>query len=174
MSAWIVRLGAFDERLLHLMVRRRRPFLDGFMRSVTHLADWPVAVGVSLTLALGAVPSLAGEGVRAAWALALSHLGVEILKRLFTRERPRLPVGLAWLVTVPDRFSFPSGHATAALAMALPLASGLPLTAGTLVLLLAAAVGVSRCYLGVHYPGDVLAGWALASSTTLALGAVGV
>jgi undecaprenyl-diphosphatase len=98
---------------------------------------------------------------------------VEVLKRLFTRERPHLPVGLSWLVTVPDRFSFPSGHATAGLAIALPLATALPAPAGVLVLLLGAAVGVSRCYLGVHYPGDVLAGWALASSTTLAVCIVG-
>lgn len=34
--------------------------------------------------------------------------------------------------------------------------------AGSLLLPLAAVIGLSRCYLGVHYPGDVLAGWLLA------------
>ncbi len=92
---------------------------------------------------------------------------VEVLKRVFTRERPELPVGFHWLVTVPDRFSFPSGHATAGLAMALPLAASLPLPVAAGVLGLGLLVGVSRCYLGVHYPGDVLAGWALAATTYL-------
>jgi undecaprenyl-diphosphatase len=43
------------------------------------------------------------------------------------------------------------------------LATGGPL--GVVVLALGLAVGVSRCYLGVHYPGDVLVGWSLATAT---------
>lgn len=165
MTTLMLRLEAIDARLLHLVVRRRRPTVDYVMRRVTRLADWPVAVAITLTLALGVFPTLQAAGIRAAWTLALSHLTVEILKRVFTRERPELPVGFHWLVDVPDRFSFPSGHATAGLAMALPLASTLGLPLGGLVLGLGLLVGVSRCYLGVHYPGDVLAGWVLAATT---------
>lgn len=164
MSSLLIRLGAVDEQLLVALVTRRRPFLDAFMRAVTRLADWPVAVSLALAMALGLFPSLQAAGVRMAWTLALSHLAVEVLKRIFTRERPRLPVGLDWLVTVPDRFSFPSGHATAGFSLAVPLALALPLPASALVLLLGISVGLSRCYLGVHYPGDVLAGWTLAGT----------
>jgi undecaprenyl-diphosphatase len=165
MSAWIVRLERFDERLLRALLVHRRPLLDALMRGLTHLADWPVAVALTLSLALGLVPPLAATGQRMAWTLALAHLAVEVLKRCFTRERPNLGTGMQWLVGVPDRFSFPSGHATAAMSMALPLFlfAGGPF--GVAVLTLGAAVGLSRCYLGVHYPGDVAAGWLLAATT---------
>lgn len=169
MNSLLLRLSVLDRRILLALITRRRPLLDTFMRGVTHLADWPVAVGFTLTLALGAVPDLQAAGIRMAWTLALSHAGVEVLKRVFTRERPRLPVGFDWLVGVPDRFSFPSGHATAGLSMALPLALALPLPAALAMLSLGIVVGLSRCYLGVHYPGDVLAGWTLSGSVLAAV-----
>lgn len=165
MTSLLLRLNSWDQRILYALVARRRPVLDLFMRGITHLADWPVAVALTLAMALGAIPHLQQAGGRMAWALAVSHGAVEVLKRVFTRERPHLPVGLDWLVTVPDRFSFPSGHATAGLSMALPLALALPVTGAALVLALGASIGLSRCYLGVHFPGDVLAGWTLSAAT---------
>ncbi len=174
MPSLLLRLSSYDQRLLFALVTRRRPGLDRFMRTVTHLADWPVAVAITLAVALGAAPGLESTGVRMAWTLGLAHLGVEILKRVFTRERPQLPVGLEWMVGVPDRFSFPSGHATAAMAMGLPLAITLGGPLGGVAAGLAVWVGLSRCYLGVHYPGDVLAGWALAITTLAAVIALGL
>ena len=58
------------------------------------------------------------------------------------------------------------------MSMALPLALALGGIAGGGVLLLGVAVGLSRCYLGVHYPGDVLAGWCLSASTLLLVSTV--
>jgi undecaprenyl-diphosphatase len=169
MPSLLLQLERWDERLLFAVVARRRPILDHTMRAITHLADWPVAVAIALSMVLGLVPELQGVGWRMAWTLTVAHGGVEVLKRAFTRERPSLPVGLDWLVTVPDRFSFPSGHASAGLALTLPLSLALPLVLGLPVLALGIAVGISRSYLGVHYPGDVLAGWTL-SATVLGLG----
>ncbi len=135
------------------------------MRAVTVLAETPVIIAIALVLASGALPGLAPVGLEALVVLALSHAMVQIIKRLAIRPRPRLPVGVHSIIQAPDRFSFPSGHATAALAVALPLAGVFPAGVAAVVLCLAGAVGVSRCYLGIHYPGDVVSGWGLATIT---------
>lgn len=136
--------------------------MDRCVRLLTRLGDPGVAIVLAGGLALGLLPGFQEAGVRAAFALAFSHLLVQVLKRSFSRSRPSLPVGMASLVQPPDRFSFPSGHAAAGLSVALPLAMALSFSAGLPVLLLGMAVGLTRCYLGVHFPGDVMAGWALA------------
>lgn len=172
MTAWIVRLHTHDERALHALVLRRRPPLDRAMHAVTHLGDAAVTITVTLLLMAGAVPGLRGAGTRAAFALVASHLVVQMLKRTVSRARPRMPEGFAALVQPPDRFSFPSGHAASSLSVALALAMVLPGAAAAALLALAALVGMSRCYLGVHYPGDVIAGWALAVLGMVAAGVI--
>lgn len=172
MTAWIVRLHAHDERALHALVLRRRPVLDRAMHAVTHLGDATCTIPFTLLLMLGVVPGLRGAGLRAGIALAASHLVVQLLKRTVSRARPRMPEGFAALVQPPDRFSFPSGHAASSLSVALAVAAALPGAAAGALLALAAAVGMSRCYLGVHYPGDVIAGWMLAVLGLVGAGAV--
>lgn len=170
MSALLVLLSRHDERFLHALVVRRRTLPSRVMRSVTHIGDAWVVVALAVALSLGAVPGLERAGYEAAFVLVVSHLGVQLLKRTISRPRPRLPVGCASLIEAPDCFSFPSGHAAASLSLALPLSMALPGLFGAFLLGLAALVGVSRCYLGVHYPGDVLMGWLLAGITALVAG----
>ena len=172
MTTWIVRLHVHDERALHALVLRRRPRLDRAMHAVTHLGDAASTVGVTLVLMLGMVPGLREAGMRAAIALAGSHLVVQLLKRTVSRARPRMPEGFAALVQPPDRFSFPSGHAASSLSLAMAVAAVLPGPAAAALLALAALVGMSRCYLGVHYPGDVIAGWMLAALGLVVAGMV--
>ncbi len=153
--------------LLHAVVTRRLAWLDWAVRLFTRLGDASVAITLAGGLAMGMAGDLNGAKYIPAFSLAISFLLSQVLKRSFSRTRPDLPVGIRSLIQAPDRFSFPSGHATAALSIALPVALALPLPVGLLVLGLGVAVGLTRCYLGVHFPGDVLAGWSLAAISTL-------
>lgn len=155
--------------MLLALLNRRRPLLDTPLRLLTRLGNAEIILPVTLSVALGAVEGLAEAGTVALWSLTASHLVVQVIKRSVCRERPRLPVGFPFLIVPEDRFSLPSGHATAGLSVALPLALALGGPLGALVLALGLTVGVSRCYLGVHYPTDVVAGWSLA---VLAVGVV--
>jgi len=86
----------------------------------------------------------------------------DILKFTFRRPRP-----LLWTHVNPHSWSFPSGHAFATLCLLLVLLAliwrhlpgWLRLVAPVLVIVLAFGIGISRVYLGVHYPSDVIGGW---------------
>lgn len=89
------------------------------------------------------------------------------LKNSLKRRRPQEAVpGFRSLVTAADQFSFPSGHSSAAflLATALAVVYGGPVVA---MFLWASGVALSRVLLGVHFPGDTLAGAIMGSSIVL-------
>jgi undecaprenyl-diphosphatase len=119
-------------------------------------------LAVTLPLLLGG--TVAGVAEQALVALLVSHVLVQLVKRTVGRPRPSRGVACATLVAEPDRFSFPSGHATAAMSVAFVYANAYPSLALPLVAL-AGAVGMSRVFLGVHYPGDVLIGQLIAVAT---------
>lgn len=137
---------------------------------VTHLGG----TGVSL-LAAG-LPLLAccalHDASRLALAtVALSHLLVQIAKRTVARRRPAKVVQCVSHVREPDCFSFPSGHATASMSVALVYGMAFPTWAVPL-LFLAFLVGFSRVRLGVHFPSDVLVGQVIAALTAATLSAL--
>jgi membrane-associated phospholipid phosphatase len=158
---------ALDRRIEHLVALIRTPELDHFFYAVTWLGSIRV-VGV-LAIA-GALLALVARRRRDALLLLLvttgSWLSAQGLQLVVTRPRPPL----ADARVLETSFSFPSGHATLSAAFYGAAAYFLiralhrdvakifiGILAGVLVLF----VGVSRAYLGVHFPSDVLAGWML-------------
>jgi len=105
-------------------------------------------------------------GLMALVSLAGSVLVVNVvLKHLVGRPRPYevLPE-IVRLIPPPSGSSFPSGHAASAFAAAVIMYLYLPKKFGIPALLLATAIALSRLYLGVHYPSDVLAGAVIGSA----------
>jgi len=108
----------------------------------------------------------------------VSDLVVEALKLLFMRERP-LDVldhvnSLHWgPFTTATSLSFPSGHTSRVFAMATLIAFGTRRRVGAVAFVFAALVGLSRIYLGLHWPSDVLAGAVLGMALALALRWIG-
>lgn len=135
--------------------------------AVTHLGSSAVTI-LAAALPWLACCELHDASRLAMQTLLISHIAVQILKRTAVRGRPSGRCDVAASVPEPDRFSFPSGHATASMAIALAYGVSFPRLAGPL-LLAALAVGFSRIRLGVHYPSDVVAGQFLAAATTAAL-----
>ncbi len=124
-----------------------------YSRAGEHAACW-FALGLT-----GA--ALAGhDDRRRAWlrgvrAVAASYAINQAVKFVVRRRRPELPGGLGPLTPTVTRLSFPSAHATTSFAAARAYARLAPAWA---LYGAAAAFAVSRPYLGVHYPSDVLAG----------------
>ena len=139
------------------------------MRWLTHLGGARVTIGTGLGLIALGEREL---GLVVLIALTLSHIAVQVLKRAVARPRPCDANGrpLA-LVDLPDPFSFPSGHAAAATAVAGAVTVVHPIAAPILIPL-AALIAYSRVALRVHHVGDVIAGVALGAAGVAAASAL--
>jgi len=108
-------------------------------------------------------------GCIAAITLAVSF-GINnlLLKNLVARTRPyEVFEGVQRLIGKPSDYSFPSGHSAASFVTAVVMFRELPHRYGVPALVLAFLIALSRLYVGVHYPLDVIAG--ALSGTVIAL-----
>ncbi len=168
MLDWMLR--ADTSILLWVRESLRSSFMDMIMRAVSNpvYGVVPLAVLVVLLLSCGNARARI-LALAALLALLLTdQTASSLIKPIVHRTRPcfALP-GLPALVAQAHSPSFPSSHAANNAAVATVALAFLGRRFAWLVLV-PAVVGVSRVYLGVHYPGDVLAGWALGVATGLA------
>jgi membrane-associated phospholipid phosphatase len=127
-----------------------------------------LGTGPCLGIALAAVSYAAYRRGRRSYILILAAntiiaVGLNtILKLVFARARPTL----FEVITRPDTYSFPSGHAMSAVTIYGAIAaviialrpSSKPLVA-VVAMIVILGIGTSRVYLGAHWPMDVIAGW---------------
>lgn len=160
---------AFDTPILNWLHDHATPFLDQFFMFLTNAGG---IVSVCIISALILSYLLFRKRYRSALILGFGFGGAMaaniVLKALFHRDRPSL-----WHQSVVETgFSFPSGHAMASAALVTCLViilwhtkwRWLTVVLGGIVVLL---IGVSRLYLGVHYPSDILAGWCVSIAWVL-------
>ena len=166
-------LRHFDERLLRALrtpddpaVLIGPPWVAEVVTDITALGGTPILIGVILC-AVGYLLLVHRYGAAALVLVASAGGGLMSLglKELFGRMRPGV---VPHLVTV-EGLSFPSGHSMAAAVIYLTLGALMARFAAHrrvrayvvgISLLLTCLIGITRVCLGVHYPTDVLAGWA--------------
>ena len=159
MSRLLMSCYHFECRLFHKVNRHfDKKVLNLFFRNITNLGGAIFTISAALLLLFFSSDSYKMVAVSSALSLALSHLPVQIVKKLFPRKRPYLALEETRYPLNPLKdHSFPSGHTTAAFSLMVPYMLYAPVLALSL-LPLSLSVGLSRIYLGLHYPSDVLAG----------------
>jgi diacylglycerol kinase family enzyme/membrane-associated phospholipid phosphatase len=166
LTGLIDRVAALDRAVVQRVAETDSWVLDEVMPRLSQLADHSV---LWMVLASGLRATGNRWARRAAWrglgSIAVASATVNILgKSLTDRKRPDVEIPVArQLARVPWTTSFPSGHAASAAAFATGVALESPRLAVP-VIVLAAAVGFSRVVTGVHYPSDVLAGFAIGAA----------
>lgn len=151
--------------LLFIQEYIRNDLLSAFFIPYTHLSDHG-ELWIALCIVLLFFPRTRKAGALGLFSLLLGHiLTTEILKEIIARPRPFLDVaGLVPAVAPPDSTSFPSGHSCAAFAAAgawirvLKRENVCPRWVLAVPAVMAVLMALSRIYVGVHYPSDIIAG----------------
>lgn len=157
MLEWLLNLDG--SILLFIQEFIRNPMLTPFVKFITTLGNGG-GIWIFLTLIMLIVPKTRKVGCMMVAALIGTLLvNNMLLKNLFARTRPYEVIAeLTYLVPKPGEYSFPSGHAGSSFAAACVMFRQLPGKYGIPALILAGLIALSRLYVGVHYPSDVLFG----------------
>jgi membrane protein DedA with SNARE-associated domain/membrane-associated phospholipid phosphatase len=166
-----------DERAFDVVARIDETMVIDAAKVLTVFGSLPAAIaGVAAAAVLLLRRHHVTEVVVLATGLLSTYIGVHVWKAVVDRPRP------SGALVETAGSSFPSGHAAYAIvwvAIAVALARGVPGLAGragvlTIALVFAAAIGLTRVVLQVHYLTDVLAGWALGATIFALCGVAGL
>ena len=135
------------------------PFLDKIMAFITRLGDAGI-IWIVLSIVLLLIPKTRKSGAVMVAALVVDVLLCNIvLKNLVARTRPYdVNTGVHLLVAKLHDYSFPSGHTAASFASVTALYLAGEKKVWKFALVLACLIAISRLYLYVNYPTDVLGG----------------
>jgi undecaprenyl-diphosphatase len=162
-------VGGLDRAVRQWVVEHRLDVLDPVFQGLSLIGSFGLVWLVLAVAISGFSWSRPWLWTRVGAAVLLAESLSGALKLAFERDRPPVsePVPEP-LLEAPSTYSFPSGHATVAFACATVLALAVPRLRWPLFAL-AALIAWSRVYVGVHYPGDVLAGAVLGVAIAIAL-----
>lgn len=151
---------AMDARLLlWIQEHVRVEALNDAVCFITGLGNTGM-VWIAMCVVLLIIPRTRRWGLTCALALVLGFLVTNVsLKNIVQRIRPYEVISTLKILIPPEHdLSFPSGHATSSMAAAWAMFRLAPKKYGLPVLALGVLISLSRLYVGVHYPTDVLAG----------------
>ncbi|OIJ10541.1 hypothetical protein BKP37_18580 [Anaerobacillus alkalilacustris] len=168
MDRFVNWISANDTQLFHFVNQKLRcRAFDYILPKITHVG------GATFTILTLLIVMIFSEKVVQTWAiealisLSLSHIIVHIIKKIYCRERPYNKLANVTLCSNPLKdYSFPSGHTTAAFSIAIVFSLHMPMLA-IFFLPIAILVGVSRMYLGLHYPTDCIIGAVLGTVSSI-------
>lgn len=143
--------------LVFIQEHLRNEPLSKFFIPITHMGDWGL-LAILVTLLFLMTPKYRRIGAMCVLGLILDALVINvIIKPIVGRMRPYDTIeNFSAIVPLFSDKSFPSGHTAAAFVVAVIVCKMLPKRYGILALILACLIGISRLYVGVHYPTDVL------------------
>lgn len=167
-------LISVDSSIQQMIRRNLSATLTSFVKQVTHFGSARyVIIILCLLLLLFLFKKWYTEAIFLTVNVAMAPILVTILKYVYDRQRPSLPH-----LVVEKGLSFPSGHATVSIMLYVTLMvicrqrishqhlKAIPVVLAIIVVVL---IGMSRIYLGVHYPTDILGGWLISGSWLLFL-----
>ncbi len=161
----IQRLAQWDSSGVLWLCARRGSSVIRLMRILTRIGDGYFWGLLTIILAL-ADGRWTATIVTVSSAFGLELTLYSVVKRSVSRLRPFVSIpGATVLIMPPDEYSFPSGHTAAACVMTTIVAAWYPMLL-ILMIPLTVGIGISRVYLGVHYPSDIAAGAVLGSAST--------
>lgn len=138
--------------------------LDLTMPAITYLGSFVFTIAYCIGTLIHPNDSIHSLGKTVSLSLLISSAISHVVKVSVNRIRPFLKIQNLNIKKIGiDKYSFPSGHTTAAFSIAVSTSLLFP-SLLSISVVLAFLVGISRMYLGVHYPSDVLVGMLLGSS----------